>query len=216
MCTSSIRISSSSDVMPNSYLVSARISPARSPSDTPRAKIASAASTTRSHSVAVRAGRVPRRRRTTAARRGHRAWALVVGVTMWLGSGVFLRSPSGNSVAVHRPRAGAVHAPQRRVGDTGDVAAHDDLDRQRTGGTGEQRVRVGNGDHVVGDHVGGALEPPRRQLIEHLALVRHAGQHPIERREPVGRDDQASIVAARPRAAHLAVAPVVEREVDRR
>ncbi len=56
---------------PNSYLVSARISPARSPRSTPRPKSASAAASTRSHSSAwtwpARRRRQPRERHVVAA-----------------------------------------------------------------------------------------------------------------------------------------------------
>ena len=67
---------------------------------------------------------------------------------------------------------------------------------------------------MVVDEVGDLPEPPCRQLVEHLALVRHACQDTIEGRQAIGGDDQALLVTARPRSANLAVAPVGERELD--
>jgi hypothetical protein len=61
---------------------------------------------------------------------------------------------------------------------------------------------------VVGDDVVGVGEPPRGQLVEHLALVGHGGDDAVERREPVGGDEQAVTVGQGERRAHLAVASI--------
>ena len=131
-----------------------------------------------------------------------------------LGQPRVLAQPVGEVVAVDRAGAGRVRLPQRRRRDAGDVAAHDDLDGQRRGGPGDEHVRVGHRDDVVGDDVGRAVEPPRGQLVEHLALERDAGEDAVERGEPVGRHEQP--LAGRPRVghAHLAVAAVGQRQVD--
>ena len=92
--TSSISISESSDARPNSYFVSARISPASRPRTLPRWNTSTAAAITRSHSSASRSPRV-----TTSSHVIGSSWppcsAFVVGVTIASGSGVFLASPSG-------------------------------------------------------------------------------------------------------------------------
>ncbi len=96
----------------------------------------------------------------------------------------------GQFVAVHHPRAGRVLRPQCGVGDAGDVPPHDHLDRERHGAAGDQHVRIGNRHEVVGDDVTGLLEPPRRELVEHLTLVGHAGDDAVEGGQPIGRDEQ--------------------------
>ena len=67
---------------------------------------------------------------------------------------------------------------------------------------------------MVGDDVTGPVEPPGRELVEHLALVRHAGDDPVERREAIGGDEQPLSVREGVRHADLAVAAIVERQVD--
>ena len=130
-----------------------------------------------------------------------------------LGERTVLAEAVGELVAVHLAGAVLVHPPQRGVGHAGDVPADDDLDGQRCGRDGHGRVGVGHRDEMVRDQVGGLFEPPRRQLVEHLPLVGHAGEDAIERREAVGGDDQAALVAERPRGADLAVPTVGERQV---
>src|SRR5690606_36388575 len=62
-----------------------------------------------------------------------------------------LAESDGKLVPVDPAGTGRVHPPHRRVGHAGDVSAHDDLDRQRVRGAGEERVRVGH-RHVVVRH----------------------------------------------------------------
>ena len=131
-----------------------------------------------------------------------------------LGQGGVLRQPVGEVVAVDRPGAVGVLPPQRRRRDAGDVAAHDDLDRQRRRRLGHEHVGVGQGDDVVGHDVGGLGEPPRGELVEDLALVPHAGDDPVERREAIGRDEQAVTVAEGVGHAHLADPAIGQRQVD--
>jgi hypothetical protein len=117
-------------------------------------------------------------------------------------------------MAVDLAIAACVEVPERRGGDAGDVAAHDDLDGQRRGFQGDECVGIGHGDDVVGDDVAGVGEPPRRQLVEHLALVGHGGDDAVECRQTVGGDEQTVAVGQGERRAHLAVASVGQREVD--
>ena len=59
---------------------------------------------------------------------------------------------------------------------------------------------------MVGDDVAGALEPERRQLVEHAALVGNArAEHVVERRNAIGRDEDQR-VARRVDVADLAAA----------
>jgi len=67
---------------------------------------------------------------------------------------------------------------------------------------------------VVGDHVGGAFEPPSAELIQHLTLVGDTGDHPVECREPIGGDEQPPVVAVGVGNTHLAVSAIAEREFD--
>ncbi len=93
-------------------------------------------------------------------------------------------------VAVDGAFAGCVPGPQRGVGHPGDVATNDHLDRQRRRRGRDQHVRVRRRECVVGHDVSGVLEPPPRQLVEHLALVGHARNDPVERRQAVGGHEQ--------------------------
>ena len=129
---------------PNSYLVSARISPAA-------AAICLAAGEQRQRgrlhlrptaSESTRPSLRPRRRTVSGS-----SCAPVLGLggrrdDRAAGSGVFLLQAVGEVVAVDRPRPVGVLAPQRRGGDAGDVAAHDHLDRQRRAPRG-RRARWG-------------------------------------------------------------------------
>ena len=65
-------------------------------------------------------------------------------------------------------------------------------------------VGIGNRHDVVGDDVGGALEPPRRQLVQHLTFVRHAGEHTVE--AVIANADRLSIVQLSDAVAQLAAA----------
>jgi hypothetical protein len=53
-----------------------------------------------------------------------------------------------------------IEIPERGLGDAGDEAADDDLDRQRVGFVGQGDVGVGDADDVVADDVGRFLKPP--------------------------------------------------------
>ena len=213
MWTSSINSRSPDPASPNSYFVSARISPASRPRAAPRSN----SSGRRRHhplpqpSLDQTAGRhvVAGDRRVVGAvgplrRRGDdRCRQLGV-----------LRQAVGQAVAVDQSLAGGVPRPEGGVGDPGDVRPDDDLDRQRMCRRGDQHVGVGNRDGVVVDDVGGVFEPPGRELVEHLPLVRHAGDDPVERGEAVGGDEQPIAVGQAVRHADLADASVVERELD--
>ena len=98
--------------------------------------------------------------------------------------------PVGEAAAVHRPFAVAVAAEQRGGGGPGEATAHDYLDRQGLRVDRYQRVGVGLRERVVGDDVGRLSEPPHGELVEHLTLVAHRSEHPVEGREPVGGDEQ--------------------------
>ena len=59
-------------------------------------------------------------------------------------------------------------------------------------------------DHVIGNHVLQQIEPEQRKLRQHAAFVGYSGgQHHVERRQPVRRDDQQP-VAEIVNVAHLA------------
>ena len=120
----------------------------------------------------------------------------------------------GEVIAVDRPGTVFVLTPERRAGDPGDVSADDHLHWQRLGGVGNEDIRVWDIDEMIGDDIAGSLEPPRAELVEHLTLVRHAGDHPVERREAVGGDEQALAAAVGIRNADLAVSAVAERKID--
>jgi hypothetical protein len=108
----------------------------------------------------------------------------------------------------------SAHAePVRYARDTFDVqalrllddgAATQQLSRQRE----RQLVgvgAVGEANEVVGHHGVGELEPERRHLREHGALVRDpVRQHDVEGADAVRRDDEQAPVAEVIRVAHLA------------
>ena len=49
-------------------------------------------------------------------------------------------------------------------------------------------------EHVVRHDRRGVPEPERRELREHLALVRNArAEHVVERRDPIGGDEQQAV-----------------------
>ncbi len=213
MCTSSMSSSSPFEASPNSYFVSARISPLRAPA------VAAPLEQRQRHCLdpcpqlgidQASFGDVGTRQRYVVAtvfrlgRRGddRRVEARVLG------------EPVGELVAVDDARPGRVLRPQRRVGDARDVAPNDHLDRQRRGAASDQDVRVGHGHDMVVDEVAGLFEPPGGELVEDLPLVRHAGDDPVERRETVGGDEHPVPVGERVRHTDLAVPSIVEREFD--
>ncbi len=214
--TSSINSSSPDSATPNSYFVSARISPAVRPRSTPRSNTASAAACDLLPQLGLDQpplGDLGTRDRDVVGP----GCALGRRCDDRMGERVVLAEAVGQPVAVDRPLPAGVGRPQCGVGDPGDVAADDHLDGQRRGRTGDRDVRIGDLDDVVVDDVRGLLEPPRRQLVEDLALVRDAGDDAIEGRQSIGRDEQpltASVAAERVRHPDLAVASVVERQVD--
>ena len=120
----------------------------------------------------------------------------------------------GELDAVDGARPIGVLTPERGGGDTGDVTAHDHLDGQRMCGAADGAVGVGHLEQVVGDDVARGGEPPRRQLVEHLALAGHRADDLVERRETVGRDEQALVLRQPVRHTHLAGAPIRQRQVD--
>ena len=120
----------------------------------------------------------------------------------------------GEVIPVDRASPVGVLSPQRGAGDAGDVATHDHFDRQRLGGAGDENVGVGKIDDVIGDDIGSAFEPPSAELIEHLTLVRDPGDHPVECRQAIGRDEQALAAAVCVRDTHLSVPAIAERQVD--
>ena len=70
-------------------------------------------------------------------------------------------------------------------------------------------------DQMVRHEIGDAIEPERRQLRQHAALVGNAGaEHVVERRDAIGRDDQQVRVVDRVDVAHLASAN--ERQIRER
>ncbi len=93
------------------------------------------------------------------------------------------------------PRARASPGRRRRAAAAGEV-----------GGVGRHQV--------VGEQVGGLLEPERRERGEHPALVGdQVGEHDVEHRDAVGRDHEHAVVADVVEVADLARVVVREREL---
>ncbi len=69
---------------------------------------------------------------------------------------------------------------------------------------------------MVGNDVGGVLEPPPRELVEHLALERHPSDDAVERRQTIGGDEETSVVGEGVRHANLADAAIAERQLRAR
>ncbi len=105
--------------------------------------------------------------------------------------------------AVRAALALGIERPQRGGGHAGDVAAHDDFNRQRRGLAGDRHVGVGRGDEMVVHEVGGLGEPPGAELVEHLPLERNRAQHAVEGGHAVGCHQHAQ-AAAPVHLAHLA------------
>jgi len=93
-----------------------------------------------------------------------------------------------------------VIAPQA----AGEVAAHDELHRKRTGHVGDDDAGVGHVDDVVLDDVGRLLEPEVGELVEQVALERQRGEHVIEGREAIAGDEHQPL-AGPVGVAHLAL-----------
>jgi hypothetical protein len=68
---------------------------------------------------------------------------------------------------------------------------------------------------VVEAEVGGLLEGPAGDAVQHLALERDAAQHPVEGRQPVGGDQDAPPVRQVVVVAHLAAVEAGQARVDR-
>ena len=108
------------------------------------------------------------------------------------------------AITVNLAFADRVAIPQRSCGDAGNIATHDDFDWKRIDFSGDQRIRIRQRDFVIVNYVSGLIEPPRGQLIQHLALVWHARQNPIERRQPISGDEQSLAVLQLVPVPHLA------------
>ena len=146
----------------------------------------------------------------------------VVGAGFGLGRGrderggqrLVLAEAIGQMVSVKHTLAFGVAPPQRRARHAGDVASHHDLDRERSGRDGDERVGIGLGEGVVGDNVAARGEPPTRELVEHLALQRHGRDNTIEGGKPIGGDEQHLIIRQLVGDAHLADAATRKRQLD--
>src|SRR3989344_3260543 len=82
-----------------------------------------------------------------------------------------------------------VECPERRVGDAGDVAAHDRLNRKRRTLLPHDHVRVRNLLHVILHDIFRRIEPERAYLVQYLSFERDVGDVAVERGMPVGRDE---------------------------
>ncbi len=116
---------------------------------------------------------------------------------------VFLQS-IGETITVNLALAERIAIPQRGRRHAGDVSAHDHFDRKRFGFNRDKRVRIGHGNLVIRDHVRRLIEPPCRELIEHLPFERHAREDAVKRGESVCRDEQTPVVPERVSIAHFA------------
>jgi hypothetical protein len=92
---------------------------------------------------------------------------------------------------------------------SGQITAHHHLDGEGLRGPGDGDVGVRGIEHVVGDHVLRLLEPELGDAVQHLALERNGGEHPVEGAEPVGGDEEQP-VALPVHVAHLAPVPLPE------
>ena len=215
MCTSSISSSSPSVVSPNSYFVSARISPLRAPRSRAAFEQRQCDGLHPFPQLRIDEPARRRRRRTTAARRAPPCSPLVVGVTIGVSRREFLVSPSGSRARTPRVR-------RRRTASTDAVSVTPVMYPRTTtstvsgiGAAGDQHVRVGNRDEVVGDDVAWSRSNHHADSwLSTWPLNGHAGDDPVEGGEPVGGDEQPVPVRERVRHADLAVAPIVERQVD--
>ena len=132
--------------------------------------------------------------------------ALVAGVKIGSGSRSDSRSPAGSRMPQTSPVADVVLPARSRQ-----IAARDALDRQRLGARDQHRSaaqqssasarasagirrRIGRRARGWRRSIARPLEPERRDLRQHLALVGNAGaEHVVERGDAIGGDDQQAI-----------------------
>jgi hypothetical protein len=110
----------------------------------------------------------------------------------------------GEVDAVRPAIALLVETPERGVGHAGDVAADDDLDRQRLRRPRDGDVGIGYVDNVIGHDVACLGKPPGAELVEHLAFVRDQPEDPVKGADAVA-GDQHTLVATRVHVTHLAL-----------
>ena len=120
-----------------------------------------------------------------------------------------LLQPLGQAVAAEAAHALLVVVPGGGLGDAGDVAAHDELERKLFALAHDHDVRVGHVDDVVGHDVPRLLEPEGGDLVQHLALERNGAEDAVERGDPVGRDEDAA-AALLVAVADLALLPLAD------
>ncbi len=122
-----------------------------------------------------------------------------------LGKPLGLDETGGQTVAADRARL-PVLDPAR----AGEVAADDELDGQHLEASAFERAPVGpDREEVVPDDVARAREPERREAGEHPALVGDLrGQHDVEGRDAVGRDEEQLSLTERVDLADLAAGEV--------
>ncbi|MNL40386.1 hypothetical protein D3C87_1627300 [compost metagenome] len=114
----------------------------------------------------------------------------------------------GQANAVHVALAVAILRQDRSAGRAGEIAAHDDFDRQDIEPLADDDIRVGIADHMVRADVCGFLEPVARRLCQYMALVRNRREDDVEGAQPVGRDDDAFAAGQIIVFAHLAIVAV--------
>ena len=85
--------------------------------------------------------------------------------------------------------ARTVLRPDGGVGRSGEVAAHDELNRQDAAFAREQSVGVRRADDVIRDDVTRGFKPVQRGAVEHLALVGNRAEHAVEAGLSVGGDE---------------------------
>src|SRR5579859_3425689 len=96
--------------------------------------------------------------------------------------------------AVDFTLSGGVACPQAGGGYTADVAAYDDLNRQRRDFMSQRHVRVGDGNYMILYDISCLLKPPGRKLIEHLPFVGNLAEDAIKGTQAVRRDQQAAFM----------------------
>ena len=116
---------------------------------------------------------------------------------------VFLQ-PLRQGVAINRTLTVRIHGPDAGVRGAGNIIADHHFDRQHLQPFGDDHVRVGMRDHVIGADIGGLLEPELRGRRQHMALVRNRRQHMIESRLAIRRNHHATPVGQVIAFAHLA------------
>ena len=111
-----------------------------------------------------------------------------------LGQLLVLDEAVGEFESIDDPLAARVGAPDRGAGHTGEVAAHDHLDRDRLALARDGHVRIRRGNEVIRDDVARLLEPERGELVEDRALVGDAAEVDVEGRLAVGGDKHAPAI----------------------